>query len=144
MTRVSSMRFFSVIDMPWTQRIATFALLILSVICIPAPSIRLTPVDVTNAFASARLQGEIDRSGENGSRCGDEERRGVGADGRELPLCHSREWRERPDWGAAITWSSGGTSRDLGYAVWRSRRTDWGRDLPVLGTLQRLKVRLEI
>ena len=130
--------------MPWTQRVATFALLILSVICIPAPSVRLTPVDVTNAFATARLQGEIDRSGEDGSRCGGEERRGLGADGRELPLCHSRESRERPDWGAAITWSSGGTSRDLGWAVWRSRRSDRGRDLFALATLQVLKVRLDI
>lgn len=138
------MRFFSVIDMPWPQRVATFALLILSVICIPAPSVRLTPVDVTNAFTSARLQREIDRSGEGGSRCGDEERRGVGADGRELPLCHSRESRELPDWGAAMTWSSGGTSRDLGWAVWRSRRSDWGLDLFALATLQLLKVRLEI
>jgi hypothetical protein len=144
MTRVSSMRFFSVVDMPWTQRVATFALLILSVICIPAPSVRLTPVDVTNAFATARLQGEIDRSGEDGSRCGGEERRGLGADGRELPLCHSRESRERPDWGAAITWSSGGTSRDLGWTVWRSCRSDRGRDLFALATLQLLKVRLEI
>lgn len=130
--------------MPWTQRVATFALLILSVICIPAPSVRLTPVDVTNAFATARLQGEIDRSGEDGSRCGGEERRGLGADGRELPLCHSRESRERPDWGAAITWSSGGTSRDLGWTVWRSCRSDRGRDLFALATLQLLKVRLEI
>jgi hypothetical protein len=130
--------------MPWTQRVATFALLILSVICIPAPSVRLTPVDVTNAFASARLQVIIDRSGEDGSRCGGEERRGLGADGRELPLCHSRESRERPDWGAAITWSLGGTSRDLGWTVWRSRRSDRGRDLFVLATLQLLKVRLEI
>jgi hypothetical protein len=138
------MRFFSVVDMPWTQRVATFALLILSVICIPAPSVRLTPVDVTNAFATARLQGEIDRSGEDGSRCGGEERRGLGADGRELPLCHSRESRERPDWGAAITWSSGGTSRDLGWTVWRSCRSDRGRDLFALATLQLLKVRLDI
>ena len=138
------MRFFSVIDMPWTQRVATFALLILSVICIPAPSIRLTPVDVTNAFASARLHVEIDRSGEGGGRCGGEERRGLGADGRELPLCHSRESRELPDWGAAMTWSSAGASRDLGWAVWRSRRSDWGRDLFALATLQLLKVRLEI
>jgi hypothetical protein len=138
------MRFFSVVDMPWTQRVATFALLILSVICIPAPSVRLTPVDVTNAFATARLQGEIDRSGEDGSRCGGEERRGLGADGRELPLCHSRESRERPDWGAAITWSSGGTSRDLGWTVWRSCRSDRGCDLFALTTLQLLKVRLEI
>jgi|688.fasta_scaffold77581_1 hypothetical protein len=130
--------------MPWTQRVATFALLILSVICIPAPSVRLTPVDVTNAFATARLQGEIDRSGEDGSRCGGEERRGLGADGRELPLCHSRESRERPDWGAAITWSSGGTSRDLGWTVWRSCRSDRGRDLFALATLQLLKVRLDI
>lgn len=130
--------------MPWTQRATTFALLILSVICIPAPAIRLTPVDVTNAFASARLKVDLSGWGERGSRCGEERRRGLGADGRELPLCHSRESWERQEGGLATGWMAGGERLEIARELVRSKCPALGGELVVAGTLQRLKVRLEI